>query len=86
MICFCVKKVVMHIVIEGRTLTGTVKDPCTAPPIPSGRTEDNRWPPERQVSCYWPIHKTLMDVGVDGWWPDQGDGYDGPSRFNRHRM
>ena len=27
-----------------------------------------------------------MDVGVDGWWPDQGDGYDGPSRFNRHRM
>ena len=27
-----------------------------------------------------------MDVGVDGWWPDQGDGFDGPSRFNRHRM
>jgi alpha-glucosidase/alpha-D-xyloside xylohydrolase len=27
-----------------------------------------------------------MDVGVDGWWPDQGDGYDGPSRFLRHRM
>jgi alpha-glucosidase/alpha-D-xyloside xylohydrolase len=27
-----------------------------------------------------------MDVGVDGWWPDQGDGYDGPSRLNRHRM
>ena len=21
-----------------------------------------------------------MDVGVDGWWPDQGDGFDGPSR------
>ncbi len=27
-----------------------------------------------------------MDVGVDGWWPDQGDGFDGPSRLNRHRM
>jgi alpha-glucosidase/alpha-D-xyloside xylohydrolase len=27
-----------------------------------------------------------MDVGVDGWWPDQGDGLDGPSRLNRHRM
>jgi alpha-glucosidase/alpha-D-xyloside xylohydrolase len=25
-------------------------------------------------------------VGVDGWWPDQGDGFDGPSRLNRHRM
>ena len=79
-------KIVMHIVIEGRKLVGTVHDPCTAPPQPSGRTPDNKWPAERQVSCYWPIHKTLMDVGVDGWWPDQGDGYDGPSRFNRHRM
>jgi alpha-glucosidase/alpha-D-xyloside xylohydrolase len=27
-----------------------------------------------------------MEAGVDGWWPDQGDGFDGPSRFNRHRM
>jgi len=27
-----------------------------------------------------------MDMGVDGWWPDQGDGLDGPSRLNRHRM
>lgn len=79
-------KVVLHIVIEGRTLTGAVADPCTAPPVPSGRMPDNQWPADRQVSCYWPIHKTLMDVGVDGWWPDQGDGYDGPSRFNRHRM
>jgi len=79
-------KVVMHIVIEGRRLTGTVNDPCTAPPLPSGRTPDDKWPPDRQVSCYWPIHKTLMDVGVDGWWPDQGDGLDGPSRLNRHRM
>ena len=79
-------KVVLHVVIEGRRLVGTVADPCTAAPQPSGRTSDNQWPAERQVACYWPIHKTLMDVGVDGWWPDQGDGYDGPSRFNRHRM
>jgi hypothetical protein len=79
-------KVVMHIVIEGRRLTGTVKDLCTAEPLPSGRTADNRWPPDRQVSCYWPVHKQLMDVGVDAWWPDQGDGLDGPSRLNRHRM
>jgi alpha-glucosidase/alpha-D-xyloside xylohydrolase len=27
-----------------------------------------------------------MDLGVDGWWPDQGDGFDAPSEFNRHRM
>jgi alpha-glucosidase/alpha-D-xyloside xylohydrolase len=31
-------KVVMHIVIEGRRLTGKVSDPCTAPAQPSGRT------------------------------------------------
>jgi alpha-glucosidase len=79
-------KVVLHIVIEGRRLTGTVADPCTADPLPSGRTADDRWPPDRQVSCYWPVHEQLLDVGVDGWWPDQGDGLDGPSRLNRHRM
>jgi alpha-glucosidase (family GH31 glycosyl hydrolase) len=79
-------RVALHIVIEGRRLVGNVSDSCTGPPQPSGRTPDNRWPAERQVACYWPTHKELFDVGVDAWWPDQGDGYDGPSRFNRHRM
>jgi alpha-glucosidase (family GH31 glycosyl hydrolase) len=79
-------KVVVHVVIEGRQLIGRVSDPCTAEPLPPGRTPDNRWPPSRQVSCYWPVHKEILDVGVDGFWPDQGDGFDGPSRFNRHRM
>ena len=79
-------KVVVHVVIEGRQLTGTVADPCTADPLPSGRTAENQWPPVRQVACYWPVHKAVLEQGVDGWWPDQGDGFDGPSRFNRHRM
>ena len=79
-------KVVVHIVIEGKHLTGSVADQCTAPQLPSGRTRDNKWPPDRQVSCYWPFHKSVMDDGVDGWWPDQGDGFDGPSELNRHRM
>jgi len=79
-------KVVLHTVLEGRRLTGTVDDPCTASPLPSGRTPDGRWPDDRQVSCYWPVHKQLYDVGIDGWWPDQGDGLDGPSRLARHRM
>jgi alpha-glucosidase len=50
-------KVVLHTVLEGRRLTGTVDDPCTAEPLPSGRTPDNRWPENREVSCYWPVHK-----------------------------
>jgi alpha-glucosidase (family GH31 glycosyl hydrolase) len=79
-------KVVLHTVIEGRKLTGSVNDPCTAAPLPSGRTPDGKWPDDRQVSCYWPVHKPLYDAGIDGWWPDQGDGLDAPSRLARHRM
>jgi alpha-glucosidase (family GH31 glycosyl hydrolase) len=79
-------KVVLHVAVEGRHFSGTVADSCTAPPLPSGRTADNRWPPDRQVSCYWPAHKPLLDLGVNGWWPDQGDGYDAASRLARNRM
>jgi alpha-glucosidase (family GH31 glycosyl hydrolase) len=85
-------KVVLHVVIEGRHLTGTVKDPCAAPEL-SGRAPDaagdvtkGSWPPERSVGCYWPHHKGVFDLGIDGWWPDQGDGLDAPSRLNRIRM
>jgi alpha-glucosidase/alpha-D-xyloside xylohydrolase len=79
-------KVVLHVVLEGQRLTGTVNDACTAARLPSGRTPDGRWPPDRQVGCYWPFHKPLADLGVDGWWPDQGDGLDAQSRLARIRM
>lgn len=79
-------KVALHIVLEGKTLTGSVNDICSAAPLPSGRTAEGHWPPDRQVSCYWPFHKPLADLGVDGWWPDQGDGLDAPSRLARIRM
>jgi len=80
-------KIVLHIVIEGPLLTGTVHEPCTPDlAVPSGRTPDDRWPENRPVPCYWPYHKPLVDLGVDGWWPDQGDGLEVASRLNRHRM
>jgi alpha-glucosidase (family GH31 glycosyl hydrolase) len=79
-------KVVLHIVVEGRRVAGKVSDPCTAAPLPSGRRPDGSWPDDRQVSCYWPAHKPLFDLGVDGWWPDQGDGLDSASRLARNRM
>ena len=47
-------KVALHIVLEGSHLTGLVRDKCTATPLPTGRTSDGHWPPDRQVSCYWP--------------------------------
>ena len=55
--------------------------PCRAGAMP--RTS---WPEDRNVACYWPYHKPLYDLGIDGWWPDQGDGLDVPSRLVRHRM
>ena len=80
-------KVVLHVVIEGRRLTGAVSDPCNdGDRGPSGRTPDGKWPDDRSVACYWPYHKSLYDIGADGWWPDQGDGLDAPSRLARHRM
>jgi alpha-glucosidase/alpha-D-xyloside xylohydrolase len=80
-------RVVLHTVIEGRHLTGTVHEPCNPKnAVPSGRTPDNRWPDDRDVACYWPYHKPVYDLGIDGWWPDQGDDYDAASRLNRIRM
>jgi alpha-glucosidase/alpha-D-xyloside xylohydrolase len=79
-------KVVLHVVLEGQRLTGSVSDACGAGRLPSGRTPDGEWPPDRQVGCYWPFHKPLADFGVDGWWPDQGDGLDAQSRLARIRM
>ena len=73
-------------------LTGTVTDACTTPER-SGRTPDasgdvtkGTWPPERSVGCYWPHHKGVFDLGIDGWWPDEGDPLDIPSRLVRNRM
>src|ERR1019366_1859171 len=42
-------KVVLHVVMEGRHLSGTVRDPCTDLEQPTGRMPDGRWPDERQV-------------------------------------
>jgi alpha-glucosidase len=78
-------RVVLHTVIEGKYLTGTVRDACAAPE-PSGRDSSDRWFDDRHVACYWPHHKGVFDLGIDGWWPDQGDGLDAPSRLARIRM
>ena len=78
--------IVLHAVIEGRRMSGTVHDPCTPDKaVPSGRTPDDKWPDDRAVPCYWPYHKPVYDLGIDGWWPDQGDGLDQPSRLARIR-
>jgi len=80
-------KIVLHIVIEGRRMNGAVSEFCASEaPVPSGRAGDGTWPEDRPVACYWPYHKPLYDIGVDGMWPDQGDGLDEASRLARIRM
>ncbi len=79
-------RVVVHVVLEGRRLTGTVDDPCPQPPAPGATGSGRDWPEDQRVACYWPIHREVFEQGVDGWWPDQGDGLDAESRLARIRM
>ena len=66
---------VMHAVILSDTLHGTVHDPC----------EISRFD-ETEASCYWDAHRRDFAMGVDGWWPDEGDSLDLASRLSRNRM
>jgi len=68
-------RVVLHAVILADRLSGTVRDPC----------ELSRFD-EQQASCYWDMHRKLAALGVDAWWPDEGDPMDAASRLVRNRM
>ncbi|HXT12783.1 MAG TPA: TIM-barrel domain-containing protein [Candidatus Angelobacter sp.] len=41
---------------------------------------------QQHIANYWARHHELVADGVDGWWPDEGDWFDEPSRLARHRM
>ena len=66
---------VVHAVILSDSLHGTVHDQC----------ELSRFD-ESQASCYWDAHRKDFAMGVDGWWPDEGDPLDIASRLVRNRM
>jgi len=68
-------RVVLHTVILARALRGTVTDPCELAHYD-----------EESVGCYWNVHRKAMALGVDGWWPDEGDPLDATSRLTRNRM
>ncbi|MFZ0855637.1 MAG: TIM-barrel domain-containing protein [Candidatus Acidiferrales bacterium] len=68
-------RAVLHAVILTRTLRGTVHDPCSL-----ARFD------EAEASCYWDAHRKDFAMGVDGWWPDEGDPLDIASRLTRNRM
>ena len=68
-------RVVLHAVILAQRLRGTVNDPCKISQFD-----------DEEASCYWDTHRKDFAMGVDGWWPDEGDPLDIASRLVRNRM
>jgi alpha-glucosidase (family GH31 glycosyl hydrolase) len=67
-------RVVLHVVLQAKHLHGSVHDTGTAAQDP----ED--------VAHYWAEHLTVFKMGVDGWWPDEGDWLPPVERLVRNRM
>ncbi len=68
-------RIALHAVILSDKLRGTVQDPC----------ELSQFDDEK-ASCHWDVHRKDFAMGVDGWWPDEGDPLDIASRLVRNRM
>ena len=68
-------RVVLHDVILTDRLRGAVHDTC-----------DVRSFDAESASCYWDAHRKDFAMGIDGWWPDEGDPLDVASRLVRNRM
>jgi alpha-glucosidase/alpha-D-xyloside xylohydrolase len=68
-------KAVVHVVILSDRLEGRAGDKCDVTRFD-----------ESQASCHWDNHRKDFAMGVDGWWPDEGDPLDIASRLVRNRM
>jgi alpha-glucosidase (family GH31 glycosyl hydrolase) len=68
-------RIALHVVIETNKLSGTVHDSCEP-----GCAD------QEKVCCHWDAHRKDFAMGVDGWWPDEGDPLDIASRLVRNRM
>ena len=68
-------RVVLHSVIWTPKLQGSVHDPCRVDRFDEG-----------QAGCLWDAHRKVFSLGVDGWWPDEGDPLNIESRLVRNRM
>jgi alpha-glucosidase (family GH31 glycosyl hydrolase) len=67
--------VIPHVVVRSRSLRGKVSD----------RPDPDR-PIEEDAARYWAAHREVFALGVDGWWPDEGDPFGPASRLSRIRM
>ena len=67
-------KVVLHVVNPPINLHGSVADVAPAADDPA------------DAAAYWKWHVPLDEIGVDGWWPDEGDPLPKAERLVRNRM
>jgi alpha-glucosidase/alpha-D-xyloside xylohydrolase len=67
-------RVILHLTTPPEKLSGRVSDAGDA-----ARDVNN-------AAHYWATHREVFGMGVDGWWPDEGDPLDVPSRFARNRL
>jgi alpha-glucosidase (family GH31 glycosyl hydrolase) len=68
-------RAVVHVVILSDKLEGSAHDSCDVT-----RYDETR------AGCHWDAHRKDFALGVDGWWPDEGDPLDIASRLTRNRM
>jgi alpha-glucosidase (family GH31 glycosyl hydrolase) len=68
-------RAVVHTVILADKLTGRAQDACDVVKYD-----------ETEAGCYWDAHRKDFAMGVDGWWPDEGDPLDIASSLVRNRM
>ena len=68
-------RAVIHTVILTDKLTGRAQDACDVAKYD-----------ETEAGCYWDAHRKDFAMGVDGWWPDEGDPLDIASSLVRNRM
>lgn len=67
-------KVILHIVNPPENLHGKVSDIGSAAKDPG------------DAAFYWAQHAPFMHLGIDGWWPDEGDVLPLASRLSRNEM
>ncbi len=67
-------KMVVHVTSPPEDLHGEVGDTGAAAQDPS------------DAAAYWPKHLPAQRMGIDGWWPDEGDELPPASRLARNRM
>jgi len=71
-------RVALHIVPWGRDRLPTLRGS-----IPAQRGEELG---PGHIQSYWREHLDLVDAGIDGWWPDEGDWFNLHERIKRHQL